>query len=65
MYRIKDNAVMFFLVAVISASAFTGIGTCLALGNSGLSEMTNPYAFSYTSTDEKTESKRFNRLKQN
>ncbi|GIN40682.1 FtsX-like permease family protein [Heyndrickxia oleronia] len=62
MYRIKDNAVMFFLVAVISASAFTGIGTCLALGNSGLSEMTNPYAFSYTSTDEKTEKQKVQQI---
>lgn len=45
MYRLKDNAVMFFIVSVISASAFTGIGTTLALGDPGLSAMENPYAY--------------------
>ncbi|PGS77497.1 ABC transporter permease [Bacillus cereus] len=48
-YRMKDNATMFFMLAVISAVAFTGIGTCLAMGNKGLIEMTNPFAFTYTS----------------
>ncbi|MCG7382254.1 FtsX-like permease family protein [Paenibacillus sp. ACRRY] len=47
-YRMKDNAVMFFMVSVISASAFTGIGTMLAIADPGLSSMTNPYAFTYT-----------------
>ncbi|NUU76626.1 FtsX-like permease family protein [Paenibacillus xylanilyticus] len=47
-YRMKDNAVMFFMVSVISASAFTGIGTMLAVADPGLSSMTNPYAFTYT-----------------
>ncbi|CAH1216578.1 ABC transporter permease [Paenibacillus sp. JJ-223] len=46
-YRMKDNAVMFFMVTVISASSFTGIGTMLALADPGLSAMTNPYGFSY------------------
>ncbi|WP_440119172.1 ABC transporter permease [Paenibacillus sp. QZ-Y1] len=46
-YRMKDNAIMFFMVSVISASAFTGIGTMLAIADPGLSSMTNPYAFSY------------------
>ncbi|WP_339851832.1 ABC transporter permease [Paenibacillus sp. FSL W7-1088] len=46
-YRMKDNAVMFFMVSVISASAFTGIGTMLAIGDPGLSSMSNPYAFTY------------------
>ncbi|MFB8373913.1 ABC transporter permease [Paenibacillus taichungensis] len=46
-YRMKDNAVMFFMVSVISASAFTGIGTMLAIADPGLSSMTNPYAFTY------------------
>lgn len=46
-YRIRDNAVMFFLVSIISASAFTGIGTTLAIGDPGLSAMENPYAYKY------------------
>ncbi|MDR0271653.1 ABC transporter permease [Paenibacillus sp.] len=48
-YRMKDNAVMFFMVAIISATAFTGIGTALAIGDPGLTAMKNPYAFTYTS----------------
>ncbi|MEC0206370.1 ABC transporter permease [Paenibacillus lautus] len=52
LYRIKDNAVMFFLVSVISASAFTGIGTTLAIGDPGLSAMENPYAYTYTMYEE-------------
>ncbi|MNI16816.1 ABC transporter permease protein YxdM [compost metagenome] len=48
-YRMKDNAIMFFMVSIISAVAFTGIGTCLAIGAPGLAEMTNPYSFSYSS----------------
>ncbi|PES74646.1 ABC transporter permease [Bacillus cereus] len=48
-YRMKDNATMFFMLAIVSAVAFTGIGTCLAMGNKGLTEMTNPFAFTYTS----------------
>lgn len=49
-YRMRDNAIMFFLVAIISAVSFTGIGTFMALGNPGLSEMTNPFAFTYQSS---------------
>jgi putative ABC transport system permease protein len=49
-YRVKDNAVMFFLVSIISAVAFTGIGTCVAIGNPGLTAMTSPYAFTYSSS---------------
>ncbi|UNK19300.1 ABC transporter permease [Paenibacillus sp. N3/727] len=52
MYRIKDNAVMFFLVSIISASAFTGIGTTLAIGDPGLSAMENPYAYTYSAYHE-------------
>lgn len=52
LYRIKDNAVMFFLVSVISASAFTGIGTTLAIGDPGLSAMENPYAYTYSMYDQ-------------
>lgn len=48
-YRLKDNSRLFFIVAVISAVAFTAIGTCTAIGNQGLAEMTNPYAFTYYS----------------
>ncbi|RUT28667.1 ABC transporter permease [Paenibacillus zeisoli] len=48
-YRMKDNAVMFFMVSIISAVAFTAIGTCLAIGAPGLAEMANPYSFSYAS----------------
>ncbi|OXL86388.1 ABC transporter permease [Paenibacillus sp. SSG-1] len=48
-YRLRDNAVMFFMVAVISATAFTGIGTALAIGDPGLASMKNPYAFTYDS----------------
>lgn len=48
-YRMKDNAIMFFMVSIISAVAFTAIGTCLAIGAPGLAEMTNPYSFSYSS----------------
>ncbi|USB34345.1 ABC transporter permease [Paenibacillus sp. YPG26] len=48
-YRMKDNAIMFFMVSIISAVAFTGIGTCLAIGAPGLAEMTNPYSFRYSS----------------
>ncbi|GIP28446.1 ABC transporter permease [Paenibacillus sp. J23TS9] len=51
-YRMKDNAVMFFMVTIISATAFTGIGTSLAIGDPGLAEMKNPYAFSYISFNE-------------
>ncbi|MCP1183964.1 FtsX-like permease family protein [Paenibacillus sp. 1781tsa1] len=49
-YRMKDNAIMFFMVSIISASSFTGIGTMLAIADPGLSSMSNPYAFSYTNS---------------
>jgi len=55
-YRMKDNAVMFFMVAVISATAFTGIGTALAVGDPGLAAMKNPYAFTYVSFPEPDDS---------
>ncbi|MBA2937168.1 ABC transporter permease [Paenibacillus sp. CGMCC 1.16610] len=47
-YRMRDNAATFFIVSVVSAMAFTGIGTTLSLGDPGLASMVNPYAFSYT-----------------
>jgi len=52
-YRMKDNATMFFMLAVISAVAFTGIGTCLSIGHPGLIGMTKPqFAFTYLSLGE-------------
>ncbi|WP_308637955.1 ABC transporter permease [Paenibacillus silvisoli] len=52
-YRMRDNAATFFIVSIVSAVAFTGIGTTLALGDPGLASMSNPYAFSYrTGPDE-------------
>ncbi|EJV72353.1 ABC transporter permease [Bacillus mycoides] len=48
-YRMKDNATMFFIVSIISAVAFTAIGTTAALGNRDLVRMTNPYTFLYVS----------------
>ncbi|AWB43532.1 ABC transporter permease [Paenibacillus sp. CAA11] len=54
-YRMKDNAVMFFMVTIIVASSFTGIGTMLAVSDPGLSEMVNPYAFTYHSNTENGE----------
>ncbi|PEV57425.1 ABC transporter permease [Bacillus thuringiensis] len=52
-YRMKDNATMFFMLAVISAVSFTGIGTCLSMGNSALITMQQPpFAFIYDSRGE-------------
>ncbi|HDR7949131.1 TPA: ABC transporter permease, partial [Bacillus toyonensis] len=52
-YRMKDNATMFFMLAVIFAVAFTGIGTCLSIGNPELMGMEKPqFAFTYTSHGE-------------
>lgn len=66
MYRIKDNAVMFFLVSIISASAFTGIATTLAIGDPGLSAMENPYAFTLVddNEDQKLGEKHLNIIRQ-
>lgn len=46
-YRMKDNATMFFIVSIISAVAFTAIGTTAAIGSKDLVRMTNPYTFLY------------------
>ena len=52
-YRMKDNATMFFMLAVVSAVAFTGIGTCLSIGDPALYGMKKPpFAFTYTSYKE-------------
>ncbi|TVX88195.1 ABC transporter permease [Paenibacillus agilis] len=48
-YRMRDNAVMFFMVSVVTAVSFTGIGTSFALLNPGLAAMEKPYAFTYNS----------------
>ncbi|WP_165867333.1 FtsX-like permease family protein [Paenibacillus pinisoli] len=46
-YRVKDNAVMFFMVATVMAAAFSGIGACLSVGDPGRTERNYPYAFTY------------------
>lgn len=46
-YRMKDNATMFFIVSIVSAVAFTAIGTTAAIGSKDLVRMTNPYTFLY------------------
>ncbi|MEJ9132717.1 ABC transporter permease, partial [Bacillus thuringiensis] len=48
-YQLKDNAKMFFMVTIISAVAFTAVGTCMGLGNSSMAESDSPFAFSYRS----------------
>lgn len=48
-YQLKDNAKMFFMVTIISAVAFTAVGTCMGLGNSSMAESDSPFAFSYQS----------------
>ncbi|QKH04926.1 ABC transporter permease (plasmid) [Bacillus cereus] len=48
-YQLKDNAKMFFMVTIISAVAFTAVGTCMGLGNSSMAESNSPFAFSYQS----------------
>ncbi|MDQ0111186.1 ABC transporter permease [Paenibacillus harenae] len=48
-YRMKDNAIMFFMVATVMAVAFSGIGVCLAIGDPVRSEKMNPYAITYRS----------------
>jgi len=57
-YRMKDNAIMFFMVSIISASSFTGIGTMLAIADPGLSSMSNPYAFSFMNSWDTPDSER-------
>ncbi|MBH5317496.1 ABC transporter permease [Paenibacillus sp. GSMTC-2017] len=46
-YRMKDNAIMFFMVATVMAVAFSGVGVCLVIGDPDRSERENPYAFTY------------------
>ncbi|MFF2889050.1 FtsX-like permease family protein [Paenibacillus sp. NPDC057967] len=46
-YRVKDNAVMFFMVATVMAAAFSGIGACLSISDPGRTEKQYPYAFTY------------------
>ncbi|WP_187119001.1 ABC transporter permease [Bacillus marasmi] len=54
-YRIKDNSVTFFLVAVISAVAFTAIGTSSAVGEVLFNELDTTYAIEYESDIENKE----------
>lgn len=49
MYRMKDNAITFFIVSIISAVAFTAIGVCTAIANPELAKHETPYAFTYQS----------------
>jgi putative ABC transport system permease protein len=51
-YRMKDNAIMFFMVATVMAVAFSGIGVCLAVGDPVRSEKMNPYAITYRSLND-------------
>ncbi|EUJ49421.1 hypothetical protein PROCOU_04761, partial [Listeria rocourtiae FSL F6-920] len=52
-YQMRDNVSTFFLVAVISATAITAMGTSSAIGSSGIAEMSeNPYAITYTAFDQ-------------
>lgn len=46
-YRVRDNAVMFFMVATVMAVSFSGIGACLAIGDPERTEKSYPYAFTY------------------
>lgn len=54
-YRVKDNAVMFFMVATVMAVAFSGIGACLSVGDPGRMEKQYPYAFTYWFSSEQAE----------
>ncbi|MBC2097547.1 ABC transporter permease [Listeria booriae] len=48
-YQMRDNVSTFFIVAVVSATAITAMGTSSAVGSSGLAEMSqNPYAITYS-----------------
>ena len=46
-YRMRDNAVMFFMVANVTAVAICGIAVCLSIGDPRLTEKDDPYAFTY------------------
>ncbi|EUJ24530.1 hypothetical protein PGRAN_01410 [Listeria grandensis FSL F6-0971] len=48
-YQMRDNVSTFFIVAAISATSITAMGTSSAIGSSGLAGMsTNPYSITYT-----------------
>lgn len=49
-YRMRDNSNMFFMIAIVSAVAFTAVGTIAAAGNQvNLVKTGNPYAMYYHS----------------
>lgn len=48
----KDNAIMFFMVATVMAVAFSGVGVCLVIGDPDRTERDNPYAFIYKSKED-------------
>ncbi|WP_020617233.1 FtsX-like permease family protein [Paenibacillus daejeonensis] len=50
-YRMRDNAVMFFMVANVTAVAICGIAVCLSIGDPRLTEKNDPYAFTYVSEE--------------
>ncbi len=57
-YRIRDNSNMFFMIAIVSAVAFTAVGTIASVGNQEeLVKYGNPYAISYTSFAENDKEK--------
>jgi len=51
-YRMKDNARMFFIVAILSTVAFSAIGTLVGFKSmtTNMFLLENPYAFEYTTS---------------
>lgn len=54
-YRIKDNAVTFFLASVLSTVAFTAIGTTAAVGDVLLNQLDQTFAIKYDSSNKNDE----------
>lgn len=48
-YRMRDNAVMFFMVANVTAVAICGIAICMTIGDPRIMGKEDPYAFMYMS----------------
>ncbi|MCU6710968.1 ABC transporter permease [Paenibacillus sp. J5C_2022] len=53
-YRMRDNAVMFFMVASVMAVAFSAIGVCLTIGDPERTIRNYPYAFTYHASPDST-----------
>lgn len=63
-YRIKDNAVTFFLVSVLSAVAFTAIGTSSAVGDVLINQLDTTYGIKYESViDNRLEHEHVSKIK--